>query len=150
MKIKKTVYMASFLFLLSTTSVMAGEISPSLNPEREQVIRDYILDLEKGDAEAMAALFEEDGTVMSTSRGKVNANQHFHAFLPQIASAQAKLNQMFVNTVDKDRYVARFHFTFSLKDGENGDGEFVDEFIFSHNSNKLKSVYVFENLKFKE
>ena len=105
---------------------------------------------EGADAEGISALFEEGGTVISTSRGNVNANDFFHGFLPEIESASTEFHQSFINNVDNNSYAARFHFKFKLKDGETGEGEYIDEFEFSNNSAKLISVYMFENLKFKE
>ena len=49
---------------------------------------------------------------------------------------------------DQNRFAARFHFKFKLKDGEEGNGEYIDEFVFTEHSTKLSAVYMFENLKF--
>lgn len=149
MKIKKIAYIVPVLLSLSNYAAAGQDYTYSdLNIEREQVIRNYILDLERADSEGISALFEEGGTVISTSRGNVNAKDFFHGFLPEIASASAEFHQSFINNVDNNRYAARFNFKFKLKDGETGDGEYIDEFIFSNNSTKLTSVYMFENLKF--
>jgi len=44
--------------------------------------------------------------------------------------------------------MARFFFSFDMKDGYKGHGEYVDEFVFVNNSSKLAAVYMFENLNF--
>lgn len=149
MKFKKIVCIFPVLLSLSNYAAAGQDyLYSDMNIEREQVIRDYILDLERADSEAISALFEEGGTVISTSRGNVNAKDFFHAFLPEIESASTELHQFFINNVDNNSYAARFHFKFKLKDGETGEGEYIDEFKFSNNSTKLTSVYMFENLKF--
>ncbi|MBA2650286.1 MAG: hypothetical protein H0U75_11990 [Legionella sp.] len=148
MKIKKIACVIPVLLSLSNYAG-AGQDNSALNIDREQVIRNYIVDLERADAEGISALFEEGGTVISTSRGNVNAKEFFNGFLPEIESASTEFHQSFINTVDNNSYAARFNFKFKLKDGETGDGEYIDEFKFSNNSAKLTSVYMFENLKFK-
>ncbi len=116
--------------------------------ERQQVINQYVLDLQKADAVDISQLFVDGGYVVSTSRGKVNANNFFNAFLPNLIASKTQLNGIYKSTTDPRLYTARFHFTFTLKDGEQGDGEYVDEFAFAGHSIKLTSVSMFENLKF--
>ena len=149
MKIKK-ISTISLMFMALSNYAIAGQdySSSDLNAQRDQVVRQYILDLERADYQGISALFGEGGTVISTSRGNVNAKDFFYAFLPNIESATTEFHQAFISNVDNNRYAARFHFSFKLKDGEMGDGEYVDEFIFGNNSAKLTSVYMFENLKF--
>ena len=140
------------IFLLAITignNVMAGSDPVNLNLQREQVISEYILDLGKAEPQGITALFVEDGTVISTSQGNVLAHDFFYSFLPNIEYANTEVHQTFLSKGDGNHYAARFHFDFKLKDGEVGDGEYVDEFIFENNSAKLISVYMFENLKFK-
>ena len=148
-QIKKIAYFSLMLIGLSNYAI-GGEIYPSsdLNVERDQVVRQYILDLERADYQAISALFEEGGTVVSTSKGNLNAKDFFYSFLPNIQSATTEFHQAFISNVDNNRYAARFHFSFKQKDSETDDGEYLDEFIFSNNSAKLTSVYMFENLKF--
>ncbi len=124
--------------------------SDLLTDQREQVAQQYIQDLQKADYKDITSLFEKNGIVISTSRGKVNAKDFFYAFLPEINSATTELHQIFINNIDKNRLTARFHFAFTLKDGEKGNGEYVDEFVFSENSTQLTAVYMFENLKFSD
>ena len=149
MTIKITACIFPLLLSLSHYALAGQEYTYSdLNLQREQVIHNYILDLERADADEISSLFEEGGTVISTSRGNINAKDFFHGFLPEIESASTELHQIFSNNIDNNRYAARFHFKFKLKDGQNGEGEYIDEFKFSNNSTKLISVYMFENLKF--
>ena len=147
MKVPMKIISAVLVAFLST-SVMAQGLHSNQAAEREQVIREYVLDLGRGDADAISSLFEEGGTVISTSKGKVDAKEFFHGFLPEIDAATTEVHQLFNNTVDDNRFAARFYFKFHLKDGDEGSGEYIDEFIFSDNSNKLSAVYMFENLKF--
>lgn len=144
MIIKKISSISFLLIVMSNYAIAASD----LNLERDQVVRQYILDLERADYQGISALFENGGTVVSTSRGNINAKDFFYSFLPNIESATTEFHQAFTSNVDNNRYAARFHFSFKLKDGETGDGEYVDEFIFGTNSAKLTSVYMFENLRF--
>lgn len=140
-----------YIPLLMTTlsfSAFAGWHYSSVNPEREKIIHQYILDLGKADHQGISALFEENGKVVSTSRGIVNAKDFFSTFLPNIESATTEFHEVFVSKLDNDHYAARFHFNFKLKDGETGNGEYVDEFLFNKNSTKLSRVYMFENLAY--
>lgn len=137
-------------FFISVPAATAGEIGTVslLEKTRENVIKQYINDLQSADAEHISELFVAKGTVVSTSRGAVDARDFFHSFLPEIESASTELHGLFINTNSASSYTARFHFIFNLKDGEQGEGEYIDEFIFATNSSKLLAVYMFENLKF--
>lgn len=137
------------LALASVATADQGSTSKDLAKAREQVVRQYIVDLQKADYKDITQLFEKNGIVISTSRGMVDAKEFFYSFLPNIASAHTELHQYFNNPGASNRISARFHFTFKLKDGEEGEGEYVDEFVFSSHSVKLAAVYMFENLKFK-
>lgn len=141
------------IFLTSITAqyAIAGtEQTAELKAAREHVIHQYITDLGRADNKDINTLFVEGGTVLSTSRGTVNAQDFFNSFLTEIQNANTEFHQAFVSSQDNNHYGARFHFNFTLHNGETGSGEYVDEFIFEDNSAKLKEVYMFENLKFTE
>ena len=124
--------------------------SSSLDLARDLTVRQYIDDLARADAVHIASLFETKGMVISTSQGQVDAKAFFSGFLSEIESATTELHQIFIQYDTNTRWVARFHFNFKLIDGEIGDGEYMDEFVFAENSEKLKAVYMFENLKFND
>lgn len=126
----------------------ASETPTNLQQTRESVTKRYIQDLQKADYKDISELFEKNGFVVSTSRGKVDAKTFFYSFLPNIIWAKTEVHQDYHNVKDVNRYSTRFNFTFKLKDGEAGNGEYVDEFVFANNSDKLTAVYMFENLKF--
>lgn len=136
------------MFLLSASMVSNAALSGDLIKERQAVIQEYIDDLAHGDAENIKKLFEQNGVVISTSQGKVNAYQFFDSFLPLIQQANTQIHARYISGSDNNRLVARFHFDYILIDGEQGGGEYVDEFVFLDNSSKLLAVYMFENLKF--
>ena len=99
MKIKlKT---ATFLLALAMGQnlMAAGSDSDSLilDSQRKQAMTEYVLDLGKADADGITALFVEGGTVISTSKGEVGANDFFHAFLPEIAYANTEVHQTFLS-----------------------------------------------------
>lgn len=144
MKIKQFIFAASFITLITPHYVFAAPSCIS----KEEVAKRYLLDLAKADYKDIVRLFDKNGFVISTSRGKVNAKEFFYAFLPNVESAKTELHQIFTSQSDANRITARFHLTYQLKDGEKGNGEYVDEFIFDANSHKLSAVYMFENLKF--
>lgn len=133
--------------LIATSICYAAQDNAIIKEARVQVAKQYIQDLQNADYKDITQLFEKDGIVVSNSRGKVDAKEFFYSFLPNINLAKTELQQVFIGDTDKNRIAARFHFTYKLKDGEEGQGEYVDEFIFSDNSTKLSAVYMFENLK---
>ncbi len=149
MKVQKISVISLFILALFNSAI-AGEKSPAskLEVEREQAVRQYVLELGKANEKGITALFEPGGTVISTSSGKRDAKEFFHSFLPKIKSSSTDLHQEFKSGVDNSRYAARFRLTFELREGRAGDGEYMDEFLFGKNSSKLASVYMFENLKF--
>lgn len=120
----------------------------SLQEQRSEVVSRYVSDLQQADYKDISGLFENEGIVISTSRGKANAKEFFYAFLPQVKLAHTELHQRFINSIDNNRFAARFHLDYTLLNGEMGQGEYMDEFVFSDQSNKLIAVFMFENLKF--
>jgi hypothetical protein len=140
---------ASLLLVVTACSSNAATISQQpLQEKRELAIKQYVLDLQTANYKDINNLFEKNGIVVSTSKGRVGAKEFFYAFLPNIVKGNSELHQMYVSQSEVNRMVARFHFGFTLKDGESENGEYVDEFIFSDNSDKLAGVYMFENMKF--
>lgn len=134
--------------VISITAYAAGQANSNLSKQRNDVIHRYVEDLQKADVADISSLFVANGFVISTSRGEVNAHDFFSAFLPNITNASTQLHQLFQSKDDLDRMAARFHFSFTMTDGESGEGEYVDEFVFAANSDQLQAVYMFENLKF--
>lgn len=141
----------AFFLSLLTMTFLVGKALPAPNSElqvkRIQVIKQYLLDLQNGNADEITKLFEQKGFVFSTSKGIVEAGPFFHAFLPQIKYAFTELNQLFLNPNDENRIAIRFRYHFELKNGERNYGQYMDEFVFEKNTDKLLSVYMFENLK---
>lgn len=150
MKIKHTAYIVMLALLVGSSAVVADQYDESnaLPIERNKVIDQYINDLKKADYKDIVQLFEKNGVVVSTSRGRVNAKDFFYSFLQDIETASSELHQLFIGETNDNHFTARFHFTYKMKDGETGDGEYIDEFVFSGHSKKLSAVYMFENLKF--
>lgn len=131
-------------------AIAGTEQTAELKAAREHVIHQYITDLEHADNKDINTLFVEGGTVISPSRGTVNAQDFFNSFLTEIQTANIEFHQAFVSSQDNNHYGARFRFSVTLHNGESSSGEYVDEFVFENNTAKLKEVYVFENLKFTE
>lgn len=136
------------LVVLSIHYTQAHADNLPLGEKRQAVVAKYIDNLAKADLEGMQAIFSSEATIVSTSAGEKNALEFFAGFFPLINTAHTHLNQRFISVTDTNRYGARFHLDYQLHDGESGNGEYVDEFVFYDNSAQLKAVYMFENLKF--
>src|SRR5579872_6631657 len=141
------------LILLSTLlclsySFPAYSHANNINEARLKTIHQYLNNLQNADYKDMKNIFSQNAIVVSTSRGKLDAIEFFNAFLPEVTAGNTQLHQTFISYDDKDRLAARFHLNLQLKDDEKVNGEFVDEFIFDKDSEKLTAVYMFENLKF--
>jgi len=141
-------FVLSVAILTLAQGVEATQSKDTLPFARESIVKRYLNNLQKADYQNMTQLFEKGGIVISTSRGKVDAKEFFYAFLPDLVSAHTELHHYFVSATDANRVAVRFHFSFKLKDGEVGQGEYIDEFVFSPHSDKLAAVYMFENIKF--
>ncbi len=148
MKKKYSSLLAGVMMLAAAEQNGWAVNAATLSHERLNVIHQYVEDLQKADYKDITALFEPNGYVVSNSHGKTNAKEFFYAFLPNIVSAQTSFNQTFSTHIDKDRLAVRFHFKYAMKDGEQGEGEYIDEFVFTENSLKIASVAMFENLKY--
>ncbi len=143
------IYQFLIMYLGVAHSAMADQKADALlRQQREQVIVRYVLDLQQANYQDISQLFVKDGIVVSTSRGEVKAQPFFYSFLSNVTLAKTELHQVFSSYLENHRYAARFHFSFKLKDGETGNGEYMDEFVFKDASIKLATVYMFENLKF--
>jgi len=145
--LKKYYLLIGLISLLCANLAIAKE-EISLQTTREATVKEYIVALGKADYKTITALFAKNGEVISTSRGKVNAKEFFYAFLSNVVTAHTEAHQYFIHPADPNRVAARFHFDFKLKNGEEGAGEYIDEFVFTESSNQLSAVYMFENLKF--
>lgn len=147
MKLSKS-FLIPALFLLSSFALAEAKEPSTLEIKRQTVIQEYFHDLQKADPQAMSQLFEENAYVISTSKGKLNAKDFFYAFLPTVVQFNTEQHQAFLKGEDPDHSLVRFHLNFVLNNGDRHEGEYVDEFIFTKNSDKLAAVYMFENLKF--
>ena len=137
------------LAILGMSSFAFADVqSSNLHAERLKVVQEYIDDLGAANVQNITSLFTNDAMVISTSRGTANAIEFFSNFLPQVSSAETQQHQVFISTQDVNHYAARFHLKYQLKDGDIGNGEYMDDFIFEENSPRLAAVYMFENLKF--
>ena len=136
-------------FSLLNFSVISAQEENSLQIQRAQVVKEYLLSLEAGDIEHMNELLEDGAIVVSTSQGKVDAKTFFADFLPHIVSGQLEIHQEFIGIeTETDHYGVRFGLFLVMDDGWSGFGEYIDDFIFSPNSSKLLAVYMFENKHF--
>jgi len=132
--------------LISVTSYATPLTVNELKTAREQVLQQYVRDLQNADYKDITALFEKNGTVISTSHGEVDAKTFYYSFLSNVSSAATEIHQMYNGDETANVMAVRFHFTYAMKDGEKGSGEYIDEFTFTSNSAKLTNVYMFENL----
>lgn len=135
-----------YLSLLLVVGVSLANASPAMKQDRQEIINKYLMYLQNGDYKSMYSLFEKNGIVVSTSKGKMHFKDFFGNFLPMIRAAKTETHSIFSSP--GDHLAARFKFSYELKDGETGSGEYMDEFIFEPHSLKLRAVYMFENLKF--
>jgi hypothetical protein len=133
------------MMMLMASSVYAGRHDHQLDQKRKAVVHAYLDNLEHANPSGMDNLFVQDGQVVSTSQGHVNAHQFFFDFLPLIETAKVDVGDIYQSISQQGRYSAGFHFSWVLKDGGQGGGHFVDEFVFAKHTAKLKIVYMYEN-----
>lgn len=128
----------------------ASSTTLAYNPitnERIQIVQKYLQNLQDKNVQGMRQIFESNGTVISTSKGMVNADEFFNSFLPELTFSAVTVSQVYLSLNDKDHLGAKFHFSFKLKNGEQGGGDYVDDFTFTPESKKIKNVHMFENVK---
>lgn len=154
LKYKNTLVIISFLLVtLFTTSFANADEKPAkddLQASRQEIVQQYLSDLKKLDYYHIVTLFNGNGLVVSTSKGKNNARDFFYTFLPTVKKSNTELHKVFLGDTDPNALAARFHLKLRMKDGKQTEGEYMDEFVFEKNSNKLLAVYMFENLQFNE
>lgn len=147
MKLRFIVLGITALFIVNLCQA-SQEDPTKVERARKKVIERYLQDLQKADYKDIIQLFDKNAYVISTSEGKMDAKSFYYAFLPKIQSAKTELHQLFMPTTDSTPLAARFHYTFKFKDGTEGGGEYVDEFVFWDTSTLLSAVYMFENPMF--
>lgn len=145
---KPSVLISSLILMHCAPAATASSGSSTLEAQRSHVIHQYLYDLENANLKDMISLFTKEGWVISTSKSKINAKDFFSDFLPSIKSAKTVFHQEMLSVDNTEHYAVRFHFEFKLKNGENRQGEYMDEFVFAQNSSRLNQVYLFENPHF--
>jgi hypothetical protein len=135
------------LFVILAFFYFSPSFASSLQQQRIHAIKQYLNNLQSKDVQGMLTLFTKDGTVVSTSKGKISAQKFFTGFLSELTDATVNLSQLFISIQNNNRLSARFHLTYKLKSGEEGQGEYMDDFTFLDHSSKLSQVYMFENVK---
>jgi len=128
------------------TSAQA-EVPSASTPVEKQILR-YLTNLATGNAADMKAVFTPQGYVISTTQGKKPAIVFFTNLLPQLKEEKMTLHRVYSNGKPSGWYSASFHYTFTLKDGEQRDGDYTDEFHVDSVSGKFDQVIMYENLKF--
>src|SRR3989344_5091013 len=128
--------------LLFVQAVQAGHAQGGFNDTvAKKQIQRYLNNLQTGNADDMANLFMPNGYVYSTTKGKMNAITFFNAFLPQIKTAQVTIRNIYKQDGGYGSwYAASFHYTYIMKDGEQGGGDYTDEFRFHIGSDRLDGV----------
>jgi hypothetical protein len=142
--LKKLMMSFTLFTCFHAPQLLAGN---SLEKDHLQAVQAYLKNLNDKDAKAIINLFESNGSVISTSKGKVKAAQFFNHFLPELSQSEVKIKQIYQSISDSNRMGAKFHFAYTMKNGERGEGEYMDDFLFRNNSDKLVQVEMFENLK---
>tara|TARA_A100001015_G_C14806278_1_gene639035 strand:+ start:145 stop:585 length:441 start_codon:yes stop_codon:yes gene_type:complete len=146
MKLNKATLIALSLFM--TNSALAKVESPISTKQMATVVG-YGKALETHDAAMMERLFKDNGVVVSTSKGKVNAKSFFRDFLPYVVSAKLTFENFYQTTESKNSYSASFDLDMTLESGEKIHSHFIDEFHFKNNETKLSKVVMYESPKYR-
>ena len=134
------------LLMLTPLLFSMGLQAQTLDEARIDTVKQYLSALQSANVSQMLGLFAPGGTVVSTSKGRVNVEDFFPNFFPEIQSASVQTGTIYKS--EDGKYSASFSFSWHLKEGESGGGHYVDEFFFVESSNKLQTVYMYENIKF--
>lgn len=137
--------LSTFVFTISSSAEQLNKRSYSIEKQRLETINQYLNALKNKDIKTMNSLFSSNGVVISTSKGKIEASQFFSGFLTELKSASIKPFNIYKDINDDDHYAAKFYFSWTEKMGETAGGNYMDDFTFAKNSNKLLQVYMFEN-----
>lgn len=137
----KRIALTIFILFLINFNALAN----NLQIKREEAVKQYLMALNNKDINKISALFVNDGYVVSTSKGKINASKFFSEFLSELKSSKVEIFNLYKDPNDPNHYAARFHFSWLEKNGETGSGNYMDDFSFANNTNKLVTVFMFEN-----
>ena len=83
----------------------------------EQVLKNYLTALEKGDVDWILSLFEPDGWVQSPLLGKMAAPEFFPKVMEASSESKLTIHDILVSSKGRPRAVAYFLYEWRLKDG---------------------------------
>ncbi len=137
----KTIKIIISFFLLINTSFANYS-------KRLDQIKNYATALQNHDAIKITSLFANNGYVVSTSQGKIDAREFFNNFLPFVLEGKVDVKNYYGEISNSNALAASFELTLKLINGEVVHGFFVDEFLFQKNSDLLEGVIMYENTKY--
>ena len=109
-----------------------------------QQIRTYLLELERGDAEAICALFTPDAQIFSPFLGWMHPAQFFAKVNAASGESKITLIDICVSSTGARRATAYFIYDWGLKDGSAVQFECVDVFEFDANGHIERMFIVYD------
>ena len=113
-------------------------------------IEEYLKQLEAGNAEKIAALFDENGIVNSPLYGKRPAKDFFKSLFSDTTKSKLTLLNIF-NSEDKPHvYALHFKYEWTLKNGQETGFECVDVFEFNTHGKIREMTIIYDTYKTRE
>jgi len=106
-----------------------------------QIITNYLQALERGDYEAIIAVFENDGVVHSPIYGTRQASDFYAELFRDTSASEIAILNTFINLHDTSTGAGHFRYNWKLKSGVVTTFECVDVFYFNANG-KIKEMSI--------
>lgn len=144
-KNRSYLYVLSIILLL-TTQIVFSETTISLQNQRNEVVKQYIRLLGKGDFKTISNLFTDKGMVVSSS-GLSDNPIHFYKtlFSQTLSSPNSNLINLFEGFQNQDMMTAYFDFSWTNREGKPMAAKFLDLFVFEKETRKINALFIFSN-----
>jgi len=108
----------------------------------KQAVHEYLEALEAGNLEAVVALFEEDGWVLSPFLGRMSAREFFPKVIDASSGAKLTTHDVLVSAERYPRAAAYFRYDWWLRDGPKVSFECADVFTFGPKTGRIESMII--------
>lgn len=108
--------------------------------DREQVVREYLKAMERGDLVATFACFADDATVTSPVYGKMPVRPFYERLYGDTRTARVEVRDIYSSVSDPNNWAAHFGYEWTRHDGASLSSNLVDLFRFSPGTEKIEHL----------
>jgi len=120
-----------------------------MTEEKQKIVREYLKNLEVGDADRMLRLFSKDAVVVSPLRGTIDATKFYEDLFSDTTSSKIHLKNILFG--ENPQIVAgHFQYDWILSDGTSATFECIDLFEFNDKKLITKLIIIYDTHQIRE